>query len=631
MIIRKMTATFGCLEKAEMELHEGLNIVSAPNESGKSTWCAFIRAMLYGIDSSQREKGGVKPDKVKYAPWSGAPMSGEIEIEFEGKPITLRRSGKTASAPMREFSAVYTGSADAVPGLKGTDVGLSLTGIPKSVFESSAFVRQAGLPVAGNAELEKRINSIISTGDESALSYTDADERLRAWLRKRRHNRSGAIPVLEAEIAEKHAAISSMTEALHRKTTLEKQLKDALEAEKQASELSAREGERRRSHLMEQVEKCRSALAEAEKAQSAALEKAMLAKGETEKGPFGGMSADEALIEAGKDAALLTELRSAVPGRVPEIILGILAALSLIAASVFALPIFYGVAGVFFMVGLIYAAIRNGKRKEASTYAFAIVQRYGATDGDGIMAVAEEHIRACAAAEKANEALKAAEAELKSSRSALREAEDALLRLGSGGGENTHLARAQAETAYIRRQSALLEGRLEAMGDPMVTASELENLLARRDELTQQYSALSLAIETLRDANDELQQRFSPALGRRAAEIMARLTGGKYSELNFSRELDATAKRSGDTLAREKAFLSAGTADQLYLALRLAICELALPENCSCPLILDDALVNFDDERMGYALEVLKDISAKRQVILFTCHTREAEYIRNLC
>ena len=68
MIIRKMTACFGMLDNRTLELEPGLNIICAPNESGKSTWCAFIRAMLYGVSSSQREKNGVKPDKLRYAP-----------------------------------------------------------------------------------------------------------------------------------------------------------------------------------------------------------------------------------------------------------------------------------------------------------------------------------------------------------------------------------------------------------------------------------------------------------------------------------------------------------------------------------------------------------------------------------
>ena len=57
---------------------------------------------------------------------------------------------------------------------------------------------------------------------------------------------------------------------------------------------------------------------------------------------------------------------------------------------------------------------------------------------------------------------------------------------------------------------------------------------------------------------------------------------------------------------------------------------MALPEDKQCPIILDDALVNFDDERCRYAIKVLKDISKKRQVILFSCHSREAEMAKNL-
>ena len=69
MIIKRMTASFGCLEGRTLELHEGLNVIAAPNESGKSTWCAFIRAMLYGVDSSERARAGHLPDKARYAPW----------------------------------------------------------------------------------------------------------------------------------------------------------------------------------------------------------------------------------------------------------------------------------------------------------------------------------------------------------------------------------------------------------------------------------------------------------------------------------------------------------------------------------------------------------------------------------
>ena len=65
---------------------------------------------------------------------------------------------------------------------------------------------------------------------------------------------------------------------------------------------------------------------------------------------------------------------------------------------------------------------------------------------------------------------------------------------------------------------------------------------------------------------------------------------------------------------------SDGTIDQLYLALRLAVAEELTPDS---PLILDDALVRFDDTRMQAALAILEDMAKSRQVILFTCQQRE--------
>ena len=61
--------------------------------------------------------------------------------------------------------------------------------------------------------------------------------------------------------------------------------------------------------------------------------------------------------------------------------------------------------------------------------------------------------------------------------------------------------------------------------------------------------------------------------------------------------------------------------DQLYLALRLAVSEELTKD---APIILDDALVRFDDRRMASAMEILKELAGQRQIILFTCQGREA-------
>ena len=100
--------------------------------------------------------------------------------------------------------------------------------------------------------------------------------------------------------------------------------------------------------------------------------------------------------------------------------------------------------------------------------------------------------------------------------------------------------------------------------------------------------------------------------------------------MGLTRDLEVTV-REGDSLTdRPLALLSQGTADQLYLALRLAVADLVLPTPQSCPLILDDALITFDDAHLGQALDLLLELSRDRQVLLFTCQKREAERLVGL-
>ena len=76
----------------------------------------------------------------------------------------------------------------------------------------------------------------------------------------------------------------------------------------------------------------------------------------------------------------------------------------------------------------------------------------------------------------------------------------------------------------------------------------------------------------------------------------------------------------GNPTVEAEVWLADGTIDQLYLALRLAVAEELTPE---APLVLDDALVRFDDGRMAQALKILKEMAKNKQVICFTCQNRE--------
>lgn len=629
MKIRKMAADFGMLENATLELTDGLNIIHSPNESGKSTWCAFIRSMLYGISTSEREKAGFKPDKIKFAPWSGAPMQGEIDLTHGGQDITLRRSGK-ASAPFRDFSATFTGTANPVPGLASADVGESLTGVSRSVFERSAFISQSSVGITASPELERRIAAIVSTGEETS-SFSDTDKKLREWLRKRRYNNHGQLPELEKEI---EAAQSRQREASGKLTELEELFERAEEVSARSARLKSQVEESRklqRKEVLSRLSDARSQLGAAQEKLENSRTHLETCSAEFTGGIFGGAEPDELREQIEADSELAKTLFARSAQKASPLITVILIIASLTA-------LFFGLTSAWWLI-LIGAALlivsavfalrladAHTRIRNAKTQLSKLLEKYGVTSPDDISTVYSEHERRFAAMQSAADAEKSAQLELDSMQESQKTLETKMLQeldFSGGEGEAVRLgsafASSEAELISIKEKIASLEGALGEIGDPLVFNTELGNKKARHSELSNQYDALELAVETLRDADNELQSRFSPQLAHRAAEYLSQLTGGRYTELNLTKDMSALVREANSTAVRDTDFLSAGTVDQIYLALRLAICELALPDENPCPLILDDALVNFDEQRVRQAVALLEKIAKTRQVILFTC------------
>ena len=123
-------------------------------------------------------------------------------------------------------------------------------------------------------------------------------------------------------------------------------------------------------------------------------------------------------------------------------------------------------------------------------------------------------------------------------------------------------------------------------------------------------------------ARSELQRRFAPRITRRAQQLLSAMTDGRYQSLTMGEDFSLRAAAGQEDVLCDAIWRSDGTIDQLYLALRLAVAEELTPE---APLVLDDALVRFDDKRMAAALGILREMAKDKQVICFTCQDRESE------
>ena len=136
-------------------------------------------------------------------------MNGAMDLSLPQGEVTITRRTARANSPMGAFSAVYTGTASPVDFLTAAGCGETLLGVPQDVYERSAYIRQSGLAVDQSAALERRIASLITTGEEDT-SFTDAANRLKKQLNARRHNKTGRIPQLEQAMAELRTAAEEL-------------------------------------------------------------------------------------------------------------------------------------------------------------------------------------------------------------------------------------------------------------------------------------------------------------------------------------------------------------------------------------------------------------------------------------
>ena len=631
MIIRKLRASFGKLEGESLRFHDGLNVIYAPNESGKSTWCAFIRAMLYGIDSTERAREGYLPDKQRYAPWSGAPMEGSMDVRAEGSDITLQRRTTVRSAPMRDFSAVYTGTNTPVEGMTGQNCGELLTGVSKEVFRRSAFIAQGGVAVSGSPELEKRIQQIVSSGDEQT-SYSEAENRLRTWQHRRRYHRKGLLPVLEGEMDEAQRLLSDIGTSADSVREMEGQLQ---QLQQRCNDLEQSVAEARKRQRNDALQKLRDGRADVQRRNDdhdAALAELSRRREALQRSEFGDRSREELEAEVSGDMNTLEKIREDIGHQFALFPAVAFSVLAILLAALYGLwtKLPYILGAGFMCVGAIIFFLRYSRIRQAAQRAFAeqerILRKYKVSIPED---VPEVYTDFCAL----EDAVLEGAAEEKRSRDRYDHAVEELHRLEDAAVNELDFAGGDTEAARLSRMlhtarqeaSALaakisgLNGRLSAMGDPMVVASSLRDKQAQYQMIQSEYDAITLAQELLREADQEIQSRFSPALSGLAAKYMNEMTGGRYEDVLVGQDFSARTRVQGDTVARDAEFLSAGTADLMYLAVRLAVCELALPEGEPCPLILDDALVNLDETREAQAMNLLKRIALKRQVILFTC------------
>ena len=189
----------------------------------------------------------------------------------------------------------------------------------------------------------------------------------------------------------------------------------------------------------------------------------------------------------------------------------------------------------------------------------------------------------------------------------------------------------ECEREEFAVESELISLRARA-GDPNDVYTKLDILNEQIAELEHKHKAYTLALSAIDAATDSLREGVSPRLGEYATELMSVMTDKKYSAFSVSGGMKVSFRGSDDNEDREVDFLSGGTRDLAYFAVRMALVDMLYPEKP--PICFDETFAHQDNIRARSMMAALARLGDEGyQSFVFTCRAREGvlanEIVRN--
>ncbi|MDA8292737.1 MAG: hypothetical protein M0Z33_13840, partial [Actinomycetota bacterium] len=206
--------------------------------------------------------------------------------------------------------------------------------------------------------------------------------------------------------------------------------------------------------------------------------------------------------------------------------------------------------------------------------------------------------------------------------------------------EQESLSRA-LETAEARHDELVKEVRdaereLEQLAQSSEIAEreiERERVAADLASALEHYCVAWLADHLLDTALRRYERERQPEVVARASSLFRAVTGGRYVDLVTRADAESSTRPELVALdaagtALDAGSLSRGTAEQLYLCLRLALASSFARTAATLPIVLDDVLVNFDPARAAAVARAVVEAAETQQVVAFTCHPHLVEVLR---
>ncbi len=662
---------FGKLRDLVIKPADGINVIYGENESGKSTIQLFLKAMLFGM-ATRKKSGEALKERDRAIPWSGGKAEGVLILCINGRDIEIRRKfGKTSAGDKFEVCDAVSGQV--LDDYTEDTLGESLLGVSEGLFEKTLWISQSGAFMGGkDDDLSKRLLNLQTGGDETvsvSAALTKIETEKRSIEAKDKRNLKGKLDILKERLNKCRAERYDLSTQLAQTESTKQQLIAAKsELEKTEANILALEEEHKKSFDKERTFAIRGRLSqidECDKKLNLIYNNSSYQKGKD----LTGTKVKEAAELERKISVMESELAAFTADKDAEdefvdkqqkgsIITGVGAGLILmglvgaIAFGVSAMFVAMGIFLVLFICGII-ALITGIKLSEVAKQMMRKA-RMEWSDADNIRRKLETEIRAkgdklkeilssfgvadvsalsdlytsCVGMAESIESLKSAKltflgddtyeelskmADIKTDEETRPVAEiDELLK-------NQRNLQIELLTK-VRDLDSKMAYDVKIKALPSDIDTEIAGINAEISKYQRRLLVLSEAEKSIKEAGETWKSGNLPQLSEKVNKFIGVLTNNKYMGTRVTDDYRVRINSGSDLFDAE--YLSYGTYEQMYLALRLSIAELLCRGRI---FFLDDILTSYDDERTEAALRLLGSLTADWQVFLFTCRGSDKE------
>lgn len=624
-LISAEVSSFGKLKNFRYEFNCGLNVIRNVNGFGKTTFAAFIRSMLYGF--TYKTAKGVT-DAAKYAPWDGAGLyGGSIVVSHCGETYRIERFfGKTAKAEKTALFNETTKKPVDVASFLGDcrSFGEKFLGLTAESYDRSAYFPQEAVELSSNDNFDTRLANLVENG---ADDYNSVQKNLKDYQRSLKYfsGRGGIICESEDKIDKLNRELLKADEEESRKENIEKTL---LRLNAESEDLL-----RKRKELEAQREKLRKEQLKVQPTEEEKRIREKISEIETDLAKTPDFDNDNLECEKLNDRIknLNDDVRPIKNPHYP--LLG--ASVACICSGVIFAVLMCMLASAYWSIGVGLAVVAAGG---VGVY-FAVkrkgLQTLQSGEKDSLISeyykIASKYFYCYDSS--FDQVKRKFWDEYKTYRDKKAYLQNIKTKVASSDTKNdvydsrveeltSQIGTISARLTSIATENGSLSKELEHIS--IDKASILDGIISAKEELKKAKFRLEVARETSRllaVAKDNLSTSYLPKLCRRCDELLKEISSLGY-ETVIDREFNVLIRENGIT--KPVADFSRGIREIIFLCFRIALSELLYDKEIPF-LIIDDAFVNYDENNFQRAAALVKKLSARTQVVYFTCHSRLGE------